>query len=79
MGFTGMTQCYVALIRNRVKVGDEVMWEDAEHYVPPKGTEPITARVIRKYPSFCVTDKGSVQWGVLAGYAWKKAGLEVKV
>ena len=76
MKAVAMSREFVESIRNKVKVGDIVKWVDGENYVSTDKEKVITARVKEKYPYFCVTSVGTVQWGTIAGYMWRRGKWE---
>ena len=49
------------------------MWSDyPEAYCSDKSAlKTHEATVVKKCPNICVTDKGSVQWSLIALYLWR--------
>lgn len=68
-----MTRDYVSAIRENAKVGEKVRWADyPEAYCSDKSMLKVSeATVVQKCPNICVTDKGSVQWSLIALYLWR--------
>jgi len=68
-----MTRDYVSAIRENAKVGEKVRWADyPEAYCSDKSMLKVCeATVVQKCPNICVTDKGSVQWSLIALYLWR--------
>ena len=68
-----MTMDYVSEVRENAKVGEKVRWADyPEAYCSDKSMLKVCeATVVQKCPNICVTDKGSVQWSLIALYLWR--------
>lgn len=69
---SGMTKYYIEEIKQKINVGDTVRWRDL--YNPGKSQGEVDryteGKVLQKYKHFCQTDKGSIQWGLIAGYLY---------
>ena len=70
---SGLTTEYIETIKRNVEVGKSVMWEDyPESYCSDKAQlRRHEATVIAKYPHICMTDKGAVQWSLIASCVWR--------
>ena len=69
----GMTQDYVNKVMDFVKPGDTVRWcdlYDTQHN-ENRDRKIEEGIVISKHPRFCVTNKGSISWGLIAGYFYQ--------
>lgn len=68
-----MTRNYVDMVRENAKIGEKVRWADyPEVYVSNKSAlKTHEATVVKKCPNICVTDKGAVQWSLIAIYLWR--------
>lgn len=69
----GMRQDYIDMVKSRVKVGDVVRWRDqydSFHGInDEKHIEEGT--VLKIHPRFCITDKGTIAWSLIAGYLYQ--------
>ena len=68
-----MTINYVDTVRENAIVGETIRWSDyPEAYCSDKSAlRTHEATVVKKCPNICVTDKGSVQWSLIALYLWR--------
>ena len=68
-----MTRNYVDMVMENAKIGEKVRWADyPEAYCSDKSAlRTHEATVVKKCPNICVTDKGSVQWSLIALYLWR--------
>lgn len=70
---TGMTREYVDRIKENIQVGDTIRYLDnySTDCLHPQSDKPREAKVLKKYPKFALTDKGSVQYGLIAAYIFR--------
>ena len=73
MMMSALTNEYIETIKGNVEVGKLVMWEDyADAYCSDKSAlKRHEAIVTAKYPNFCMTEKGAVQWSLIAAFVWR--------